>query len=136
MGAGRGCASLASCSDCAPLLLGGFSVLCSKALGSSGLAEEARKALSARRAQQMFCCSTVPENNSLVWEGVHRSPGTEAASPSSINSSTSSTNLRLCCWVVSAPTGDRNLETDFYPLDEVSFPPGMDPKEISWADVS
>lgn len=93
--------------------------------------------LSARRDWQMFHCSTIPENNSLVWERALRSagPGTEAASPSSVNSSASSTNLCLCCWVVSALAGDGNMETDFYSLGEVSFPPRMDADEISWAGV-
>lgn len=85
----------------------------------------------------MFCCSVVPENNSLVWEEPSVLLDQEqAASPSSINSSASSSSLRLCCWVVSAPAADGNLETDSYSLVEVSFPPRTDPSEIPWAGIS
>lgn len=98
---------------------------------------EGASTVSSCRDRQM-CCSAIPENNSLVWERALHSAGsgTEAASPSSINVSASSTNLRLCCCVVSALAGDRNLETDFYSLDEVSVPPGMDPGETSQPGVS
>lgn len=114
--------------------------LSSNAVGFAGLAEGWKRvsAASARRDRQMFRCSSVPKNNSLVWERALRSagPGTEAASPSSINSCASSTNLRLCRWVVSALAGDGNLETDFYSLGEVSFPPRVALDETSWAGVS
>lgn len=141
VGAGHGCASLASRSGSAPLLLEtSLFFLSSNAAGFVGLAEgwKGVSAPSARRDRQMFCCSAVPENNSLVWERALRSagPGTEAASPSSMNSSASSTNLHLCCWVVSALAGDGNLETDFYSLGEMSFPARMGPGEISWAGIS
>lgn len=114
-------------------------LLSGSAAGSAGLAEgwKGASAPSARRVRQMFLCSAVPKNNSLVWERAFHlvGPGTEAASPSSINSSASSTNLRLCCWVVSALAGAGNLETDFYSEDEVSFPSRMDPDGISWPSV-
>lgn len=136
---GSRCAALASRSGCTPLAgrplrsvqqRGGFCQPCCGLEGAS--------AASSCRDWQMLCCSAVPENNSLVWERALRSagPGTEAASPSSINSSASSTDLRLCCCVVSALAGDRNLEADFYSLDEVSFPPGTDPGETSRPGVS
>lgn len=140
VGAGGGCASLASRSGSAPSFWETSLVfLSSSAVGSAGLAEgwKGASAPSARRVRQMFLCSAVPKNNSLVWERALQllGPGTEAASPSSINSSASSTNLRLCCWVVSALAGDDNLETDFYSEDEVSFPSRMDPDGISWPSV-
>lgn len=141
VGAGHGRASLASRPGSAPLFLGHLSVFsvqqrCGFCWPGGGL--EGPGAPSARRDRQMFRCSAVPENNSLVWERAlcPAGLGTEAASPSSINSSASSTNLRLCCWVVSAPAGDGNLETHFYSLGEVSFPPRMDPDEMFWAGVS
>lgn len=58
-------------------------------------------ALFTGRGWQMFCCSVVPENNSLVWEEPSILLDQEqAASPRSINSSASSSSLHLCCWVV------------------------------------
>lgn len=85
----------------------------------------------ARRDRQILHCSAAPEHNSCVWEGALRSAGprTQAASPSSINSSVSSTNPRLCCRVVSAQAGGRDLEADFYSPGELSFPPRMGPGE-------
>lgn len=88
----------------------------------------------ARRDRQILRCSAAPEHSSHVWEGALRSAGprTEAASPSSINSSVSSTNPRLCCRVVSARAGGRDLEADFYSLGELSFLPGWVPAKRGW----